>query len=194
MQNWPNKDPDEVKDYSIDWSGHLIEGEEINGSVWVVPSGITEDTSAFSETQTVIWLSDGIDGTLYTFVNRITTNQNRTFEETVGLLVTKSLFGLVALPEVKAMLRILHDEDDYVLQMIISAASQSIATHLKQPNLLLVESPPVYIDPRIKIATIMLVGHIYRSPDRNVDNAFEFGFLPKPVTAILYNMRDPTIA
>ena len=40
----------------------------------------------------------------------------------------------------------------------------------------------------------MLVGHFYKEPDGNTEDAFEQGYLPKPVTALLYPLRDPTLA
>jgi hypothetical protein len=45
----------------------------------------------------------------------------------------------------------------------------------------------------IKAATLLLLGHLWKDRDENPETAFEFGFLPKPVTALLYPYRDPTV-
>jgi hypothetical protein len=46
----------------------------------------------------------------------------------------------------------------------------------------------------IQMAVILLAGHYYRNPDNDIEEAFERGYLPRPVTAILYPLRDPTMA
>ena len=53
---WPKKDPDEVLDYSIDWSARL-NGDTISSSIWEVPTGITKNSDYFTDDATVIWLS-----------------------------------------------------------------------------------------------------------------------------------------
>lgn len=194
MQSWPNKDPDEVVANYIDWSKTIGE-ETIAASTWVVPAGITAGSTAFSSNSTVITLSGGVAGTLYQFVNRIVTNGGHTYEWAAQLLVVPSSYGIVDLHQTKAMLRIDHDDDDMILSMLIASASQSIATYLRDPTILRVDSPPAYIDPRIKTATVMLVGMLYKSPDGDPDKMFpDRGFLPKPVTALLFNMRSPALA
>lgn len=110
---------------------------------------------------------------------------------------------LVSLTQTKQMLRVDTDDDDALLTMLISAASRSVARYLKGQagTLLSVDSPPdsppsdlSVINEDIAVATIILVGHFYRNPDNDVEAAFEQGYLPKPVTAILYPLRDPALA
>ncbi len=43
----------------------------------------------------------------------------------------------------------------------------------------------------MKVATIMLVGYLYNAPDQSADDSFGTGTLPKPVSSILYQLRDP---
>ena len=52
------KDPDEVLDYSIDWSTWL-DSDTISSSSWTVESGITKDSDSNDTTSTTIWLSGG---------------------------------------------------------------------------------------------------------------------------------------
>lgn len=112
------------------------------------------------------------------------------------------MWMLVTLSKVKAALRIDTDADDDLLNLYISAASRAVHAYLgdQAGELLSIDSPPDSptndlddVDERIQAAVIFLTGHFYRSPDMNADNAFEQGYLPKPVTAILYSMRDPTL-
>lgn len=86
----PTKDPDEVKDYEIDWSLRLATSETISSSAWTVQSGITKDSDSSTSTTGTIWLSSGSVGTTYKCTNHIVTNQGRTFEESIYVpVVTK---------------------------------------------------------------------------------------------------------
>jgi uncharacterized phage protein (predicted DNA packaging) len=193
MQNWPDKDPDEIIDYAVDWSARLGI-DTITSSAWILQPGITEDSSSNTTTTTTIWLSGGTAGITYAIVNRVETLAGRTFEEAISIRITPTVNQLVSIDEVKQMLRIDHADDDATLEMYIAAASLSIVAYLKDPTLLSVDSPPEELDARVKSAVIMLVGYWYKSPDGNPDGAFERGYLPMPITAMLYPMRDPTLA
>lgn len=72
------KDPDAVLDYQVDWSSWLESGETISTSTWVVPTGITEDSSSNTSTDATIWLSGGTVEETYTVTNRVTTSLGRT--------------------------------------------------------------------------------------------------------------------
>lgn len=76
------KDPGEKKDYAVDWSAHLDDGDTITTSTWVVGAGLTQATPAPSATTTVatIWLSGGTAGTEYRVTNHVVTAQGREFE------------------------------------------------------------------------------------------------------------------
>lgn len=75
------KDPDAVLDYKIDWSDWL-QNDTISTSIWIVPDGITEDSSTNTSTVTTIWLSSGVSSVKYKIVNRITTAAGRTEDRT----------------------------------------------------------------------------------------------------------------
>lgn len=111
--------------------------------------------------------------------------------------------SLVTVARCKAALNIDHTDDDSVkLPMLIGAASQAVIRYLKDQaaeimDLDAIEASPPDLDSvpeDVAVATIMLVGQWYRDPDGNTDEAFERGYLPKPVTALLYPLRDPALA
>lgn len=83
---WPNKDPDEVLDYVLDWSDRL-DGDTILSSTWEVPTGITKDSDSATGDKATIWLSGGALGDNYTLVNRVTTAAGRTMDQSVKLKV-----------------------------------------------------------------------------------------------------------
>lgn len=84
--NWPDKDPNEVLDFTIDWS-ETLGADTISSSSWIVPSGITEDSDTNTATTTTIWLSGGTEDERYSLVNRIVTLGGRTFDQTVRIRV-----------------------------------------------------------------------------------------------------------
>ena len=45
----------------------------------------------------------------------------------------------------------------------------------------------------VRMATLYLTAWMYRNRDQNADEAFQPGYLPAPVTAMLYALRDPVI-
>lgn len=99
------------------------------------------------------------------------------------------------LTDTKRSLRMLDTEtdDDALLEMLITAASKSVANYLKSSaDPLLPDGAE--IPGEVRVATIILVGFLYRSPDQDPDKYFERGYLPAPVTALLYPLRDPAIA
>jgi len=78
------KDPDEIKDYVVDWTDRLA-GDSIVTSTWIVPDDITMDSNSNTSTTTTIWLSGGVLGTTYEFVNRVVTSGARTYDQTCKL-------------------------------------------------------------------------------------------------------------
>ena len=91
--SWPDKDPDEILDYTIDWQGDndpvLETGETITTATWTVPSGLTEDSSSKTSTTATVVLSGGTDKQKYQIAGKIVTSSSpaRTYERTVNLLV-----------------------------------------------------------------------------------------------------------
>lgn len=121
----------------------------------------------------------------------------------------------VTLESAKAHLNMDHDEDDNLIGLYITAASRAVKNYLKSGSPFKIETDsdgndvldssgdPVYerdssgakiIAEEVQAATLLLIGHLYKDRDENPDGAFEAGYLPKPVTALLYPLRDPALA
>jgi hypothetical protein len=62
--------------------------ETISTSIWVVPTGIVQNSASSTTTTATIWLSGGTAGTTYELTNRIVTNQGRTNDHTIRVWVT----------------------------------------------------------------------------------------------------------
>lgn len=82
------KDPQAVLDWAFDWSRWLATSETISSATVTVQSGLTKDSQSNSSTAVTVWLSGGTSGNTYSVACRITTNQGRTDERTIGIRVT----------------------------------------------------------------------------------------------------------
>lgn len=93
-----SKDPDEVKDFGVNWIPRLGT-DDIVSSDWsiTIGAGLVIDSDSFNNSDTVdgeaaktttVWLSGGttVVGT-YELLNRITTSGGRTYDQTVKLKV-----------------------------------------------------------------------------------------------------------
>lgn len=91
MLAWPTKDPDDVLDYTLDWSQRLVQGDDILSSVWFTDSstspGLEIDSDSFDANSSTVWLSGGIPGTTYLVTNRVTTAGTRIMDQSVKLKV-----------------------------------------------------------------------------------------------------------
>src|ERR1044072_6408248 len=89
-KTWPEpKIPDEVADWSLDWSDELDDGDVITASTWDVPTGITKTSESFADASTTIWLSGGTAGESYMFTNHVETQGGRHFDQEVVLRAEK---------------------------------------------------------------------------------------------------------
>lgn len=113
------------------------------------------------------------------------------------------MFQLVPLADIKKALRVESADDDAILEIYSSAASLAVVGYLKGQagELLSIDSPPnsppndlQTVDERVRTAVIGLTGVYYRNPDGDEAKNFETGYLPPFVTALLYPLRDPTLA
>lgn len=82
---FPTKDPDEKKDYSMDWSAELDKtGDTISSSQWFITgAGLTQSSSPAPTNDaktTTVWYEAGTAGTDYVITNRIATTQGRIHE------------------------------------------------------------------------------------------------------------------
>lgn len=85
--SWPNKDPNEVLDYSIDWSQRLKD-DTITTSSWIVPNTVFIESNTFTTRMTTVWLSGGtVSANAISVTNRIETAGNRVMEQSVLLKI-----------------------------------------------------------------------------------------------------------
>jgi hypothetical protein len=89
--SWPPKDPEEVLDYTIDWTDRLSD-DTITVSEWAMSEDnedelLIEDSNLISGETTVIWLSAGTLGVTYSLTNHITTAAGREMDQTVRLKI-----------------------------------------------------------------------------------------------------------
>jgi len=88
---WPDKDPDEVLDYLVDWSDRLTGSDTIDTSTWIMPSApdalLIKDSDTHNNTTTTIWLSGGTLGTKYTLTNRVVTDGGRTMDQSMIIAI-----------------------------------------------------------------------------------------------------------
>lgn len=122
----------------------------------------------------------------------------------------------VTLDRAKRHLNMDHDQDDVLIEAYIGAASEAVKNYLKSASPYEVErdsnddpildssGDPIYVvdssgDKQVKYAvqaaTLILIGFFYRDRDENAADAgaYDRGYLPKPVTALLYALRDPAL-
>lgn len=93
-----NKDPDEVLDFTGDWTTALagdtivtstfpdFNADELVTEDFPTPP-LVKDSDSFDDGHFTIWLSGGAEGATYAFTNRITTAGGRTMDRTVKLKV-----------------------------------------------------------------------------------------------------------
>lgn len=98
---WPNKDKDEVVDYSIDWSRFLgtdtlaaavwfiddADGEKVEVDDAEVVNGLQYVSATATDTVATIRLSLGTNNIKYTITCRISTGNGLQYERSVALTV-----------------------------------------------------------------------------------------------------------
>lgn len=104
---------------------------------------------------------------------------------------------LVTLQEARDQLRIDDSADDADLSLKIAAASEAVLDYLgDEPSWLI--GAPLAVPARVKQATLVTVGWLYRERDGSkeyeVDPRFGYGYaLPKAALSLLYSLRRPTV-
>lgn len=107
---------------------------------------------------------------------------------------------LVTLDQAKAHLRIDTAYEDADLTLKIHAASSAVMNYLKSAIIfepVLVEGVLTYsttVKFEVQAAVLLMLGYLYKDRDGDPDREYEPGMLPRPVTALLYPLRTPSLA
>lgn len=107
--------------------------------------------------------------------------------------------AFASLEQVKEALQFTGDDKDLDIQQLIDAASSWVIGYLKSGAAAFVDEVGEVIETaphieRVRRATIYLVGLMLRNPDNDTEGAFDYGYPPAPVVAMLYDLRDPALA
>lgn len=106
---------------------------------------------------------------------------------------------IITLPQAKNHLRVDTDDEDVDIQAKVDSATAAVLNYLKVDDLsVLASGSPPTIPTRVMNASVaaclLMVGYLYRQRDNDTDHEYETGYLPRPVTALLYPFRDPACA
>lgn len=98
---WPNKDPDELVDYSINWV-NVLERQTISAVRWFIEDENLENVEvfpvdvvkglqvigqSFTNTHATLYLGLGLDNTEYKITCRVLTNKQLWHERTVRIRI-----------------------------------------------------------------------------------------------------------
>ena len=112
---------------------------------------------------------------------------------------------LVTLNQAKKHLHVTHTADDADITLKVHAASGAVINYLKTSAEAWIDSSGEVISDsngvttvpqEVQQATLVLLGWMYnyREGETGETPAFQMGYLPAPVTALLYPLRDPALA
>lgn len=112
---------------------------------------------------------------------------------------------LVSLEAAKDHLRVDNDDEDSDLTLKIAGASAAVLRYLKSDGIadfadssgeLMLDSSGVAegVPFEVQAATLLMLGYLYKDRDNDAGHEYETGYLPRPVTALLYGRRDPACA
>jgi hypothetical protein len=78
------KDPDDIKDFKLDWS--WLAPDYITASTWFMNDDSTlviDDDTEYTAYETVVWVSGGTEFETVTLTNRVTTSSGRRFDYSI---------------------------------------------------------------------------------------------------------------
>ena len=117
---------------------------------------------------------------------------------------------LVTLPRAKDHLQVDHNDSDTLIEFYCQAAGGAVLNYLGSAspwNPVRDEDGVIQTDSNddvvydtdtlrfeVEAAVLFLVGYLFKNRDENPTDAFQHGYLPPPVTALLYPLRDPVMA
>lgn len=110
---------------------------------------------------------------------------------------------LVSLQQAKDHLRIDTSDGDNDLTLKIHAASGAVLNYIRSGADEFTDSAgdaivdsngnPLGIPYEVMAATLLMIGYLYKDRDADPDKAYQMGYLPPAVTALLYPHRDPIL-
>lgn len=87
---WPKKNPEDILDYTVDWTTELtlLEPPDSIASVaWTIPTPLTKGAETNSGTTTTVFISGGVANKNYEIGCRIVTAAGRRIKRTIILPV-----------------------------------------------------------------------------------------------------------
>lgn len=115
--------------------------------------------------------------------------------------------ALVSLARAKDHLRVDHDADDAHIEFLSEAAGDAVLRYLKSAAQAWTDSAgdvltdsagdPLHVPFAAQAAALLLLAELYKNreaaQDGEVNAQFGYGYLPRPVIALLYPLRDPAL-
>lgn len=102
---------------------------------------------------------------------------------------------IVTLAQARAQLQSTHSADDDDLTLKINAASEAVLTYLQIADEVDIPAGATFAAQQ---ATLILVAEFYKNREAHQDGEipaeFGYGYLPRPVVALLYPHRTPSMA
>lgn len=102
---------------------------------------------------------------------------------------------LVTLQQARDHLQATHQTDDADLTLKIEAASSAVVTYLKVADETAIPAAAQVVAQQ---ATLLLLGEFYINREGEqggaISDSFGYGYLPRPVVALLYPHRDPAFS
>lgn len=121
---------------------------------------------------------------------------------------------LITVQEAKDHLQVDHDDSDAEILAMVSEASGAVLNYLDGAPIgqpvrdeqgvvmrdtddevvyLRDSNDDLVIRYEVQAATKLMVGYLFRLRDEDEKREYEMGYLPRPVTALLYPLRSPAV-
>jgi hypothetical protein len=84
------QDPEDVLDYTIDYSNILPASDSIASSSWAVDPGVTVDQTSFSGLKSFFWVSGGTADQIYTATNHVVSTEGREVDFSVTIRIREA--------------------------------------------------------------------------------------------------------
>lgn len=106
----------------------------------------------------------------------------------------------VTLEQARAHLRSDTTADDNDVILKIEAATEACLDYMEDGadgfvNTANMDSAgnPITVPRKVQAATLLMLGYLFKDRDNDENHEYEMGYLPRPVMALLYSYRTPTV-